>query len=55
MIACGEALPEAIAERNFGGEFKVRIPPSQHRRLVLEAAREGVSLNRLVSARLVAR
>ena len=54
MIACGEALPEAIAERKFSGEFKVRIPPSQHRRLVLEAAKEGVSLNRLVSARLSA-
>lgn len=54
MTASGEAIPEAIAERKFSGEFKVRIPPSQHRRLVLEAAKEGVSLNRLVSSRLVA-
>lgn len=54
MTASGEPLPEAIADRKYSGEFKVRIPPSQHRRLVLEAAKEGVSLNRLVSARLAA-
>ena len=54
MTASGEPLPQAIADRKYSGEFKVRIPPSLHRRLVLEAAKEGVSLNRLVSARLVA-
>ena len=30
----------------------VRVPPELHRALVLRAAEEGVSLNRLVSARL---
>jgi predicted HicB family RNase H-like nuclease len=29
----------------------VRIPPDQHRRLTLEAAEAGVSLNRLASAK----
>ena len=30
----------------------VRVPPETHRKLVIKAAEEGVSLNRLVSARL---
>jgi predicted HicB family RNase H-like nuclease len=30
----------------------VRIPPELHRRLTLEAAEAGVSLNRLASAKL---
>jgi predicted HicB family RNase H-like nuclease len=30
----------------------VRIPPEIHRDLALKAAEEGVSLNRLISARL---
>jgi predicted HicB family RNase H-like nuclease len=48
----GEKLPEALAERDYSGSFKVRVPPSVHRALVMEAAEEGVSLNRVVSARL---
>jgi predicted HicB family RNase H-like nuclease len=48
----GETPPEALAERDYSGEFKVRVPPSVHRALVLAAAEEGVSVNRVVSARL---
>jgi predicted HicB family RNase H-like nuclease len=32
--------------------FLVRIPPSLHRRLALEAAEAGISLNRLASDKL---
>ena len=32
--------------------FMVRVSPETHRALAIEAAEEGVSLNRLVSARL---
>jgi len=52
MQANGEKPPEPIATRRFSGKFMVRIPPEQHRRLVLEAAEAGVSLNRLASAKL---
>lgn len=52
MAAQGEPVPEPIAERRYSGEFKVRIPPQQHRRLAIEASEQGVSLNRLVSAKL---
>ena len=48
----GEAVPVPIAERRYSGEFRVRLPPEQHRRLVLQASEQGVSLNRLVSAKL---
>lgn len=52
MAAGGESVPEPIADRRYSGEFKVRIPPQQHRRLAIEASEQGVSLNRLVSAKL---
>jgi predicted HicB family RNase H-like nuclease len=48
----GERLPEPLATKHFSGRFMVRIPPDQHRRLALEAAEAGVSLNRLASAKL---
>lgn len=52
MQASGEVIPEPIATRKFSGKFMVRIPPEQHRRLVLEAAEAGISLNRLASSKL---
>ena len=48
----GETPPEPIANRTYSGKFLVRVPPETHRALALRAAEEGVSLNRLVSARL---
>jgi predicted HicB family RNase H-like nuclease len=52
MHASGEAVPEALASRRFSGKFMVRVPPEIHRRLAVEAAEAGVSLNRLASAKL---
>lgn len=54
MLANAEPAPEPIADRRYSGEFKVRIPPQLHRQLVIEAAEQGVSLNRLVSSKLAA-
>lgn len=48
----GEKVPEPLATRAYSGKFIVRVPPEIHRHLVMEAAESGVSLNRLVSARL---
>lgn len=50
----GEPVPQPIAARSFSGVFKVRVPSELHRRLVLEASEQRVSLNRLVSAKLAA-
>jgi predicted HicB family RNase H-like nuclease len=52
MIATGETPPEPIALRHYSGKFMVRIPPDVHRKLAIEAAEAGVSLNRLASAKL---
>lgn len=47
-----EPAPEPFAVRRYTGKFVVRIPPEVHRRLAIEAAEAGVSLNRIASARL---
>ncbi len=54
LLASGELVPDAIAERRCSDELRVRIPPLVHRQLALQAAEEGVSLNRLASAKLAA-
>src|ERR1700687_377099 len=48
----GEFVPEPIAVRKYSGKFMVRIPPELPRHLALEAAEEGISLNRLASDKL---
>ena len=54
MQASGEPIPVPLAEKHYSGEFRVRIPPHLHRALALQAAENGVSLNRLASAKLAA-
>jgi predicted HicB family RNase H-like nuclease len=52
MVATGEDVPEAISVRKYSGKFMVRVPPEVHRHLSVEAAESGISLNRVVSAKL---
>jgi predicted HicB family RNase H-like nuclease len=52
MKASGEPIPAPLAEKHYSGAFRVRIPPQLHRSLALEAAEQGISLNRLASAKL---
>jgi len=52
MEASGETIPAPLAEKHYSGEFRVRIPPEVHRSLAMQAAEQGVSLNRLASAKL---
>jgi predicted HicB family RNase H-like nuclease len=52
MQSTGETVPKPLAEKHYSGEFRVRIPPEIHRALALQAAEQGVSLNRLASAKL---
>ena len=54
MKDTGESPPEPLARRAYSGKFVVRIPPATHRELAIEAAEEGISLNRLINARLTA-
>ncbi len=52
MRDTNETPPTPMADRAYSGKFMVRVPPETHRALSVRAAEEGVSLNRLVSARL---
>jgi predicted HicB family RNase H-like nuclease len=52
MEADGDSIPEPLSNKKYSGKFSVRIPPEVHRHLAIQAAEEGVSLNRLISARL---
>jgi HicB family len=55
MVACGEALPISLTERNYSGKFMVRTSRALHARLTIEAIEEGVSLNQWVVQKLVDR
>ena len=52
MQSTGEPVPEPLSERQYSGRFMVRVPSLVHRALATEAAEQGVSLNRLASAKL---
>ena len=47
-----ESIPEPIALKQYSGKFMVRVPPQVHKKLAVEAAESGVSLNRLASLKL---
>lgn len=52
MKTQGENIPQPLAAKDYSGKFLVRVPPEVHRRLTVEAAETGVSLDRLVSTKL---
>jgi predicted HicB family RNase H-like nuclease len=47
-----EPVPQPITSKRYSGKFIVRVPPQVHRKLAIEAAEAGVSLNRLASSKL---
>ncbi len=48
-----ETVPEPLSLKQYSGKFMVRVPPDIHRSLAVEAAEAGVSLNRLISSKLL--
>jgi predicted HicB family RNase H-like nuclease len=52
MEAEGEKIPEPLALQKYSGKFQVRTTPEMHRRLAMQAAEAGVSLNRFINSRL---
>lgn len=52
MKKTGEPVPEPIANRHYSGKFVVRVTPETHRLLAIQSAETGVSLNRLVAAKI---
>jgi predicted HicB family RNase H-like nuclease len=55
MQSNNESVPQPLATRRFSGRLLVRIPPSVHRDLTIQAAESGVSINRLVSYKLASK
>jgi predicted HicB family RNase H-like nuclease len=54
LAAHNEPIPAPLSKKQYSGKFMVRIPPEQHRELATRAAEQGISLNRLVSSKLIA-
>lgn len=52
MVEDGNSPPEPLNNRQYSGRFHVRVTPEIHKNLVIEAAEQGVSLNRHISAKL---
>jgi predicted HicB family RNase H-like nuclease len=52
LIEEGEAIPEPFSKRTYSGKLNVRMPEAMHRRLAIEAAEQGVSLNQWINTKL---
>lgn len=48
----GEKIPEPFSLHKFSGEFRVRMPPEKHRKLAVEAALQGISMNQFIVSKL---
>lgn len=48
LEAQGEELPQPLAERLFSGKLNLRLGPDLHRRVALDAAEAGMSINTYV-------
>ncbi|WP_208442511.1 type II toxin-antitoxin system HicB family antitoxin [Bartonella raoultii] len=48
----GEQVPIPLSHGKYSGKFQLRIPPELHRQLAIQAAENGVSLNRYISSKL---
>ncbi|MCP4350421.1 MAG: toxin-antitoxin system HicB family antitoxin [Desulfobacterales bacterium] len=55
METTGEEIPEPLSCRQYSGKFEIQVTPEVHRNLAIEAAEAGISLDRLVSEKLLSR
>lgn len=54
MEAEGHRLPPGTAKQSYSGKVLLRLPPSVHQRLALQARGNGESLNAFLTRKLVA-
>lgn len=52
MQESGEDIPEPFGQRSYSGKLNLRMPETLHRRLVIQAAQQGVSLNQIINLKL---
>ncbi|MGY4711182.1 type II toxin-antitoxin system HicB family antitoxin [Mycolicibacterium sp. CBM1] len=55
LAELGMDPPESSTDRRYSGNFMVRTAPVLHQRLTVEAAEQGISLNRWASYKLAGR
>ena len=48
----GEVIPEPLCHRQYSGKVSLRMTPELHREIAIAAQEQGVSINRLINARL---
>ena len=48
----GESLPEPFSLHKYSGEFRLRMPPEKHKKIAMEAALQGISMNQLIVNKL---
>lgn len=48
----GAEAPVPLGRKRYSGHLSLRIPPEKHRRVAIEAAESGVSINQLICARI---
>ncbi len=48
----GYEIPKPLSLKSYSGKLTLRIPPSKHKELVIEAKTKGISLNKLISQKL---
>ena len=48
----GEDIPEAFSTRKYKGNLTLRVPSDVHRKLAIESAEQGVSINQLILSKL---
>jgi Uncharacterized protein encoded in hypervariable junctions of pilus gene clusters len=53
LESSGEKIPVPLSLQRFSGKFQIRTTPETHRRLAMQAAESGVSLNRLINSKLL--
>ena len=47
-----EPVPEPFGLKKFKGNLTLRVPPEVHKKLVIESAEEGVSLNQYILSKI---
>jgi predicted HicB family RNase H-like nuclease len=52
MKSKGESPPIPLSTKSYSGKFVLRVTSDIHRQLAIQAAEEGISLNRLVNSKL---
>ena len=52
MYKSGEVPPEPFSAKTYSGRYALRMTPEQHRRIAMESAEQGVSINQLLVSRI---